>query len=165
MPDRPRLRCQTLEVEEGFLPAPATKLVITQHLRAVRDPPFWAWIIVGAFYDGDNNVLWSTEVFAGHLNIELESDDESTSTEESQAETEESDTESYIQSQPQRSNAAHNSFQYQHNLRQPSVAYSNPPPPPPFSWDPTRQGPVPGHWQAAFDPSIRRWVHTWQPLG
>ena len=89
MPNRPQLHCHTLEVEQGVLPAPATKLVVTQHLRAVQSPPFWAWIIVGAFYDRDNNVLWSTEVFAGHLDIESESDDEDIYVEQSQPDSEE----------------------------------------------------------------------------
>lgn len=42
----------------------------------------------------------------------------------------------------------------------PNIYYLNPP----TFWDPTRQGPVPGYWQAAFDQSAQRWVHTWQPL-
>lgn len=66
----------TRQVDEGFLPYQATRLVITQYLEAISDPPIWAWIIVGAFYDRNGECLWSTEVFAGHLNIELESDSE-----------------------------------------------------------------------------------------
>lgn len=68
------LRCRT--IEDVNLPAPATKLIITQHLEASRDSPYWAWIIVGAFYDSDNNVVWSTEIFAGHLDVEIDSDEE-----------------------------------------------------------------------------------------
>lgn len=30
-------------------------------------------------------------------------------------------------------------------------------------WDPTISGAVPGYWQASFDPTVQRWVHTWQP--
>ncbi|KAM0210658.1 hypothetical protein ACHAPA_005141 [Fusarium lateritium] len=73
------VRCRTIENVE--LPAPATKLIITQHLKASRDSPYWAWIIVGAFYDCDNNVLWSTEVFAGRLEVDSDSDDESVDSE------------------------------------------------------------------------------------
>lgn len=67
------VRCRTIENVD--LPAPATKLIITQHLKASRDSPYWAWIIVGAFYDGNNNVL-STEVFAGRLEVDSDSDEE-----------------------------------------------------------------------------------------
>lgn len=84
MSDTPELHQRTIQVEDGYLPAPATKLVITQHLEVSQDPPFWAWIIVGAFYDLEDSIIWSTEVFAGHLDIEFESDDESTDSEESQ---------------------------------------------------------------------------------
>ncbi|KAM0228099.1 hypothetical protein ACHAP5_012034 [Fusarium lateritium] len=73
------VRCRTIENVE--LPAPATKLIITQHLKASRDSPYWAWIIVGAFYDCDNIVLWSTEVFAGRLEVDSDSDDESVDSE------------------------------------------------------------------------------------
>lgn len=79
MPDNSQPRVNTIEVEENVLPAPATKLVITQHLEASQDPPIWAWIIVGAFFDQDDNVLWSTELFLGHFDIQLESDEESES--------------------------------------------------------------------------------------
>ncbi|KAF7552551.1 hypothetical protein G7Z17_g4246 [Cylindrodendrum hubeiense] len=74
-------RCRTIEVAAGVLPPPATRLVITQHLRSSQDPPFWALIIVGAFFDEENKIVWSTEVFAGHLDIQVESDDESVSSE------------------------------------------------------------------------------------
>lgn len=76
MSGSPQPTYQTITVEEGYLPAPATKLIITQHLKFSQDPPFWAWIIVGAFYDHEDTVLWSTQVFAGHLDIEVESDEE-----------------------------------------------------------------------------------------
>ncbi|KAM0194179.1 hypothetical protein ACHAPQ_005863 [Fusarium lateritium] len=73
------VRCRTIENVE--LPAPATKLIITQHLKASRDSPYWAWIIVAAFYDCDNNVLWSTEVFAGRLEVDSDSDSEAVDSE------------------------------------------------------------------------------------
>lgn len=90
MSTRPRVRHRTIEVEAGYLPSPAVRLVITQCLAVCRDPPFWAWLIVGAFYDDEDNIVWSTEVFAGHLDIETETDDESGS-EGSWSESEESD--------------------------------------------------------------------------
>lgn len=55
---------------EEPLPYPATKLVITQYLKTSADPLFWAIIIVGAFYDADDRILWSSRLFAGHLGIE-----------------------------------------------------------------------------------------------
>jgi hypothetical protein len=77
MSSHPDVSTRTIEVEQDFLPYPATKLVVTQHLQASReDPPFWAWIIVGAFYDSNDTVLWSTQIFVAHLDIEFESDTE-----------------------------------------------------------------------------------------
>lgn len=73
------VRCRTIENVD--LPAPATKLIITQHLKASRDSPYWAWIIVGAFYDCNNNVLWSTEVFTGRLEVDSDSDEETVDSE------------------------------------------------------------------------------------
>ncbi|KAH7143646.1 hypothetical protein EDB81DRAFT_842879 [Dactylonectria macrodidyma] len=72
--------CRTIELEAGALPAPATRLVVTQHLRVYRDPFFWAYIVVGAFFDEQDNVLWSTEIFLVQLDpeVELDSDEEST---------------------------------------------------------------------------------------
>ncbi|CAH0037902.1 unnamed protein product [Clonostachys solani] len=64
-------------VDGDFLPYPATKLVVTQYLEASSDPPFWALIVVGAFFDQYGNTLWSTELFVAHLDIQLESDDSS----------------------------------------------------------------------------------------
>ncbi|VUC24442.1 unnamed protein product [Clonostachys rosea] len=66
-----------VEVDGDFLPYPATKLVVTQYLEASSDPPFWALIVVGAFFDQHGNTLWSTELFVAHLDIQLESDDSS----------------------------------------------------------------------------------------
>ncbi|KAF5023396.1 hypothetical protein F66182_4553 [Fusarium sp. NRRL 66182] len=168
MSNNPRIRCRT--IEDVDLPAPATKLIITQHLKASRDSPYWAWIIVGAFYDRDNNIIWSTEVFAGHLEVEVDSDDDSESSssdiEVGQSDSEETDAASDIYSSDD-----YNSFDFNHEQRQqisqaqqyyPYYYQSSPYQVPP-AWDPTRQGPVPGYWQASFDPQVRRWVHTWQP--
>ncbi|ETR98294.1 hypothetical protein M419DRAFT_89037 [Trichoderma reesei RUT C-30] len=85
---------RTINVEAGQLPPPATKLIITQVLKASQDPPFWAWIIVGAFYDSENRILWSTELFAAHLDIQFESDEEQLSEAEAEEEEEEEEEES-----------------------------------------------------------------------
>ncbi|KAK1251874.1 hypothetical protein MKX07_007353 [Trichoderma sp. CBMAI-0711] len=84
---------RTINVEAGQLPPPATKLIITQVLKASQDPPFWAWIIVGAFYDSENRILWSTELFAAHLDIQFESDEEQISEAEAEEEEEEEEEE------------------------------------------------------------------------
>jgi hypothetical protein len=87
--------CRT--IEDVDLPAPATKLIITQHLAASRDSPFWAWIIIGAFYDRHGNTLWSTKIFLGYLGVDTDSDDETTDSESSSSVTESDaeDTDSY----------------------------------------------------------------------
>ncbi|KAJ4202201.1 hypothetical protein NW767_006163 [Fusarium falciforme] len=191
------LRCRT--INDVNLPAPATKLIITQHLQASRDSPYWAWIIVGAFYDSDNNIVWSTEIFAGHLDVEVDSDEESgdgesvsASSEVGLSDSEDTDSASDIYSSgseddlniglPHRyrdeappAPEVRQVYPYWYESTpyvEPSVdsyAATYAPLPstyaaPPEAWDPTRQGPVPGYWQASFDPEIRRWVHTWQPL-
>ncbi|PNY25842.1 Uncharacterized protein TCAP_04227 [Tolypocladium capitatum] len=164
MPNLTQARCRTIEVDGDFLPSPATKLVVTQYLEASQEPPFWAWIVVGAFLDRRDQVIWSTEVFAAHLDIQLESDDEETQTDVS-GDDDVSDSSAHssalehlgsehpIRQQP--SEAPRTFF-----VESPNIYYLNPP----TFWDPTRQGPVPGYWQAGFDQSAQRWVHTWQPL-
>ncbi|KAH7249460.1 hypothetical protein MRS44_007249 [Fusarium solani] len=184
------LRCRT--INDVNLPAPATKLIITQHLQASRDSPYWAWIIVGAFYDSDNNIVWSTEIFAGHLDVEVDSDEESgdgesvsASSEVGLSDSEDTDSASDIYSSgseddlniglPHRyrdeappAPEVRQVYPYWYESTpyvEPSVdSYAATYAPLPETWDPTRQGPVPGYWQASFDPEIRRWVHTWQPL-
>lgn len=85
MPNAPRVTCRTIPVEPGQLPAPATKLVITQVLQASEDSQFWALITVGAFYDSEDRIIWSTEQFAAHVGTDSESDEEEAS--EAEAET------------------------------------------------------------------------------
>lgn len=63
-------------MDADFLPPPATKLVVTQYLEADPEVPYWAWIIVGAFYDRADNIIWSSRIFVGHLNVILESEGE-----------------------------------------------------------------------------------------
>lgn len=90
-----------INVNEGFLPYPATKLVISQYLKAYSGrPAYWAWIIVGAFYDKDDNCLWSTEVFAAHLDVDPDYEPFQWSSDESEAASEVvSDTESLAEVQ------------------------------------------------------------------
>lgn len=79
MPSQQRTHHRTIEVDADYFPPPAVKLVITQYLETNWDPPFWAWIIVGAFYDCHEQIIWSTEIFVAHLDIQYysdESDDE-----------------------------------------------------------------------------------------
>lgn len=90
MATRPPVQYRTIEVSPTYLPFPATRLVLTQYLSAHRDPPFWAWLIVGAFYDSEENIIWSTEIFAGHLDIQLDTDDEESESEQSLLSEEES---------------------------------------------------------------------------
>lgn len=212
MPNATHLRCRTIEVDNGFLPAPATKLIITQHLKTAQDDPFWAWIIVAAFYDSDNNVVWSTELFIGQFDINAESEDEGSDQESvnTGSEVGQGDTESEIgsgecfhgilatnrpsESQPdyykniacacsdasfldlyisdRESPRDEYNIPITRRLQQvpqvhrtfPGWYESAPLTGPPETWDPTRQGPVPGFWQASFDPHNRRWVNTWQSL-
>jgi hypothetical protein len=63
-------------VETNQLPAPAVKLIIGQHLRISYDPPFWAWLIVGTFFDRDGNALWSIQIFAAQAIDSSDSEDE-----------------------------------------------------------------------------------------
>ena len=75
MPSRlPPVYTRTIEVGQDFLPAPATRFVVTQYLETSQDPPYWALIIVGAFFDSEDRIVWSSEVFVAHLDIQLESD-------------------------------------------------------------------------------------------
>lgn len=103
---RPQIK--RIDVDESFLPYPATKLVITQYLKAYSGrPAYWAWIIVGAFYDKHDTCLWSTEVFAAHLDIDPDYEPFQWSTSGSEAESEdESETESVpeeqVHAEPQR---------------------------------------------------------------
>lgn len=71
MPPNPQVN--TIEVDEAFLPYPATQLIITQYLEADPSRPLWAWIIVGAFLDEHGSIIWSTELFLAHLDVQLES--------------------------------------------------------------------------------------------
>jgi hypothetical protein len=84
MPNGPPVNRRTINVAAGELPPPATKLIITQILKAIQDPPFWAWIIVGAFHDNQNRIIWSTELFVAHVDTHSESDEEQDSEEEAE---------------------------------------------------------------------------------
>jgi len=39
---------------------------VGQYLYVSRRPRFWAWLIVGGFYDPDDKELWHTEIFLAH---------------------------------------------------------------------------------------------------
>jgi hypothetical protein len=75
MSSTPHIQHTEIEVDNDVLPYPATKLVITQYLEATDDAEVWAWLIVGAFFDRDDNIIWSTEVFAAHPDHDSELDD------------------------------------------------------------------------------------------
>lgn len=45
------------------LPYPAIRVIIGQHFHFCVSPRFWAWYIVGAFYDSQGHELWHTEIF------------------------------------------------------------------------------------------------------
>lgn len=47
------------------LPYPAVKCVITQVTHASPDLGCWAVLLLGAFYDVNDRIIWQTEVFLG----------------------------------------------------------------------------------------------------
>jgi len=51
---------RSIQVDE--LPYPATKLTITRHLYVSTTPRFWAYLIIGAFYDAEGVELWRREI-------------------------------------------------------------------------------------------------------
>lgn len=55
------------DLAPGVLPHPAIKLAITQHIKSEPDSPDFAWLVVGAFYDSEDNIIWSTEVFVARV--------------------------------------------------------------------------------------------------
>ncbi|KAF4450568.1 hypothetical protein F53441_6348 [Fusarium austroafricanum] len=154
-------------IEDVPLPSPATKLIITQRLEASRESPYWAWIIVGAFYDRHGTILWSTERFAGYLDVDSDSEDDSSDSSSVAASyTEETASPDFFSSYQQDSYERNRTLNYQVPQAQqvhPSWYQTLPAITPP-TWDPTRQGQIPGYWQASFDPQACRWVHTWQHL-
>jgi hypothetical protein len=58
------------EVEEfdfiADLPYPAVKCTISRVTYSSSRPRFWACLVIGTFYDAEDNNLWQTEVFIGH---------------------------------------------------------------------------------------------------
>lgn len=164
-----------VEVDGDFLPYPATKLVITQYLEASSDPPFWALIVVGAFFDQHDNTIWSTELFVAHLDIQLESDDSSEGESEWESSSEDSTSEFEAPTTAIAEPARYSAPRIDSQSR-PSAVPFHPPqnwafPPNPQNlaltgswgyWNPTSYGPAPGHWLASFDHTLGRWVHTWQ---
>lgn len=55
------------------LPYPAVKLVIGQHFWIHPDCRSFAWLVVGAFYDRADNVIWQIEVRLGAPEIDPDS--------------------------------------------------------------------------------------------
>ncbi|RDA95800.1 hypothetical protein CP533_5195 [Ophiocordyceps camponoti-saundersi (nom. inval.)] len=173
MPNLPHTQFRTIDVAAGFLPYPATKLIVTQFLVTRQEPPFWAWISVGAFLDQDDRIIWSTELFVAVLDAEFESDDDTEGEIDESLDVSESLSEQAHTQAVNQWEAGQTAFvrqlPSQTHLGHLFPPHSQPAHPhfihPPAFWDPTRQGPVPGHWQAAFDRSSHRWVHTWQPFG
>ncbi|SPO01183.1 uncharacterized protein DNG_03930 [Cephalotrichum gorgonifer] len=206
------------------LPYPAVALVIAQHLFLSHCGRYWAWLIVGTFYDRNDEALWRAEVFMA-MNPGEEDDgrssagdvegDELSEAGESEEHEEESgyEFETLVSDSNSDSGGAsswlgddsaddgeesgHDSQGESHDIpRSQALAqlYRNsgarishiraqrPPPPPdthphfrqpyrhlapgiyspPPQWDPTRQGAVPGHWNAAYDNTLG-WVSYFQP--
>ena len=48
--------------ELDYLP-PGTKVVVGQYLYASSNRRFWAILVVGVFYDSEDNELWRKEIF------------------------------------------------------------------------------------------------------
>ncbi|WKT49247.1 hypothetical protein QSH57_014177 [Fusarium oxysporum f. sp. vasinfectum] len=153
------VHCRT--IEDVPLPYPASKLIITQRLEASQESPFWAWIIVGAFYDRQDNVLWSTKIFAGRLDIDSDSGDESSDTSSvAESYTEETGSSDIFSSYQERSYHHNEALNYQVPPAHRVFPYwsQSPPYAIPPTWDPTTQGQVPGFWQASFDPNGQPYV-------
>lgn len=60
-------RVPELVFEADNLPYPAVKLIITRCFQWNNNPPFWALLITGKFYNAAGRVIWSTEVFLGQF--------------------------------------------------------------------------------------------------
>lgn len=153
---------RTVEVDSDFLPASAAKLIITQYLEC-EDTSSWAWIIVGTFFDSRDQPLWSTEIFIAQLDIDSDSEYSDNTDESYHGGSEDLQSEANSTTEETQDLVASSSLEQDSQSfpsyipSTPSNAYDFPP-----IWDPVIQGPVPGHWQARFDPHLRRWIHTWQ---
>ena len=88
---RPSIRFTEYEAPDGYLPYPATKLVVSQYLERNGETGLWAWIAVGAFYDADENCVWSSEWCAGQLGHPDNSDGDSETGDVEQIESSESE--------------------------------------------------------------------------
>ncbi|KAG5976141.1 hypothetical protein E4U55_007482 [Claviceps digitariae] len=161
-----------VDVDNSFFPHPATKLVVTQYLEC-EDISRWAWIIVGTFFDSHDQPLWSTELFLARLDLDSESESGDSDRDSDRADDvyDRAREEFWSEAGPiEESQESHdwaaNVYSEQYSPFSPSTIHPAPgsgfhlPPP---VWDPVAHGPLPGHWQARFDPDLRRWIHTWQP--
>ncbi|KAG5973398.1 hypothetical protein E4U58_005223 [Claviceps cyperi] len=172
-----------INVEDGVLPCAAAKLVVTQYFD-YADSAHWAWIIVGTFLDHHGRPLWSTEIFFARLEQDLEQDSDSESRiGDSDFDAGESTTELYDGSREQDFGSEERTEEYQDQERRdwvPDGYYSASYPPSshsfepfapniashfhsPETWDLVSHGPIPGHWQARFDPHTGHWIHIRQP--
>ncbi|KAG6015095.1 hypothetical protein E4U54_004248 [Claviceps lovelessii] len=167
---------RSVDVDNSFFPRPATKLIITQYLEC-EDISCWAWIIVGTFFDSHDRPLWSTEIFlarfdhdsdseSGYSESESESESDSTDAYDQALEHSWSGDEPAEESQESHDWAAADAYPEQYPPSNPITIHTPPglalylqPP----IWEPVAYGPIPGHWEARFDPNISRWIHTWQP--
>ncbi|KAG5916982.1 hypothetical protein E4U42_007422 [Claviceps africana] len=165
-----------VDVDNSFFPHPATKLVVTQYLEG-EDIARWAWIIVGTFFDSHDQPVWSTEIFIARLDLgsvsesevsDGESDGASDTTDDSYDRARENSWSGSVTNEEGQELHDRPASTYSEQYPQSSASTIHSAPtialyfPPPI-WDPVAHGPVPGHWQARFDPGIGRWVHTWQP--
>ncbi|KAJ4390497.1 hypothetical protein N0V85_007158 [Neurospora sp. IMI 360204] len=75
------------------LPYPAVKCVITQVTHASPDQRCWAVLVLGAFYDANDSILWQTEIFLGDT---AEDSEETYEDSYSVSDTEEDQTISYL---------------------------------------------------------------------
>lgn len=61
MPDFPT-QVSRLQFDQHVLPYPAVLLIITRSLVPLAEPPFWIWVIGGAFIDARGQILWTAEL-------------------------------------------------------------------------------------------------------
>ncbi|CRK48217.1 hypothetical protein BN1723_007902, partial [Verticillium longisporum] len=158
------------------LPYPATKLIIGQYLYLSTRPRFWAWLIVGTFYDKDNHKVWSTEIFAIH------NDPRGYSPETREFDEGQQPPEHLLHPNttlhPQNNNntsfvrAAPSNQRHRFVPRPPSASTSNPFTHQPLVLRPARSSyspypPAPpqasGSWFTHYNSETRRWVNTWRP--
>lgn len=64
MPRRLSVERHDLSASLEHIPYPAAKLVVTKVTQKLQShPQAWACLIVGAFYDARERIIWSREIF------------------------------------------------------------------------------------------------------